>query len=64
MRLIIRAAIHLSLSTTPIKGTLEREVSLRMFSDPNKTRSFDYGIGKLLDDDDGDVEIVDPPDIL
>jgi len=41
-------------------------VSLRVFSDPDRTRSFDYGIGRLKDDDDdGDnVEIVDPPDIL
>jgi hypothetical protein len=53
----------LSPSTTPIKGEAEREVSLRVFSDPNKTGSFDYGIGMLEDNNDSDVEIVDPPDI-
>jgi hypothetical protein len=64
VRLIIRIAIHLSPSTTPIKGAGEREVILRAFSNTNKSGSFDYSIGRLEDDNDSDVEIVDPPDIL
>jgi hypothetical protein len=38
-------------------------VSLWAFSDPNNTGSFDYGIGRLEDDNDSDVEVVDLPDI-
>ena len=63
MRLIIRAAIDSSPSTTPIKGKVQREVSLRMFPDADRTNLFDYGFGELPEDYDGDVDIVDLPDI-
>ena len=59
VKLIIRTATHLSPSTTPVKGEAKRKVSLRLFSDPNKTGIFDHGMG--IEDIDGDVEIVDPP---
>jgi hypothetical protein len=53
IRFIVRAALHSSPSTSPIKGA---------FSDPDKSRSFDYEIGRLsLAGKDGvgsDMEIV------
>ncbi|KAI9775219.1 MAG: hypothetical protein M1839_001337 [Geoglossum umbratile] len=62
IRFIVRAALHSSPSTSPIKGAAEREVSLQAFSDPDKSRSFDYEIGRLsLAGKDGvgsDMEIV------
>ena len=60
IRLIIRAAIQSSPSTSPIKDKVQREVSLNAFSDSNSTKIFDYGLGTLMEDDDDDVVILDP----
>jgi len=58
-RLIVRAAIYSSLSTSPIKDKVQCEVSLRAFSDTERTKTFGYGFGGLRGDDGGDVDISD-----
>ncbi|MCJ1381522.1 hypothetical protein MMC17_004633 [Xylographa soralifera] len=67
LRLVIRSAILSSPSTTPIKGEERRDVSLSTFRDPDKIKSFDYGIkrfnlpelGDDVDDDKDNMDIVD-----
>lgn len=56
---IVRAAIHSSPSTSPIKDKDRREVSLEAFGDTNRTKIFDYGIGELMIDDDDDMDFDD-----
>ena len=63
MRHIIRAVILSSPSITPIKGKVQRDVSLRVFSDTGRTKIFNYGFRKLEEYADEDLEIVDLPDI-
>lgn len=47
MRLMIRAAIQSSPSTTPIKGLAARDAALMTFRDTSASESFDYGVGQL-----------------
>jgi hypothetical protein len=63
MRLIVRAAIHSSPSTSPVKDAKERGVSLSIYHDTGRAASFDYGIGRLAiwdedNDEDDDLEIL------
>ena len=53
LRLIVREAIQLSPTTSPVKGAAARDVSLKGFNDPLKAESFDFEIGmvELIDDE-------------
>ena len=57
MRLIVRAAIHSSPSTSPVKDAKIRGVGLSIYHDTGRAASLDYGIGRLAiwdEDNDGD----------
>lgn len=44
---MIRAAIHSSPTTSPVKGQVARDVSLHWFRDLKAADSFDYGVGEV-----------------
>jgi hypothetical protein len=62
IRYIIRAAIASSPTTTLVKDHKKREVTMGFFNSLDKGKVFDYGIGNLGVEDEGDddMDVVDP----
>ena len=63
MRLIVRAAILASPSTSPVKDPNQRNVSIKVCHDSDESVSFEHGIGPLAlghedYDEDEDLDIL------
>ncbi len=66
VRYIMRASVHSTPNSSPIKNDASRNLVLDLFHEPVDQGAFDLVVGPLVNEDylEKDMEMIDPPDII